>query len=61
MDEERTELIVLLESIKENITRNPGKKTWAGIVMVNGLEYHWRVTEKSLEYLAGEDDERISD
>jgi hypothetical protein len=48
MDEERTDLIVLLESIKENITRNPGKKTWAGIVMVNGLEYHWQVTERPI-------------
>jgi hypothetical protein len=61
MDEERTELVILLEAIKENIMRNPGKGIWFGIIMCNGKEYHWKVTEKSLDYLAGEDDERIPD
>jgi len=58
MDEERTELVILLETIKENIMCNPGKGIWIGIIMCNGKEYHWKVTEKLLDYLAGEDDER---
>jgi hypothetical protein len=48
MESERTELIILLESIKENIKHNPGKGIWAGIVMVNGLEYRWKVTERPI-------------
>jgi hypothetical protein len=54
MDEERTELVILLETIKENIMRNPGKGIWIGIIICNGKEYHWKVTEKPLDFLVKE-------
>ncbi len=49
MEEERTELIVLLETIKQNILHNPGKKAWAGIVYCNSREYCWKVTERPID------------
>lgn len=55
MEEERTEYIILLETIRENIRRNPGLKCWQGIVICNSKEIHWRVTEKRMNCLKGED------
>jgi hypothetical protein len=52
--EERTEIIVLLESIKNNILHNPGKKVWAGVVLFNSKEYYWKITEKPLGILIKE-------
>jgi hypothetical protein len=43
-----TEFVILIESIKENIKRNPKKGIWVGLVMVNGKEYHWKVTERNI-------------
>jgi len=48
MENERTEIIILLETIKENIKNNPDMKCWQGIILVNSKEYHWRVTERDL-------------
>ena len=45
METEKTEHIIVIESIKENILHNPKKGIWFGLVMVNGKEYHWKVTE----------------
>jgi len=49
MEIERIEIIVLLESIKENILHNPNKGIWTGIVLCNSREYHWRITERPIE------------
>lgn len=54
METERTEIIVLLESIKENIKCNPKSGLWQGIVMCNSKEYHWKVTEKPIDVLMEE-------
>lgn len=48
IENERTEIIILLETIKENIKNNPDMKCWQGIILVNSKEYHWRVTERDL-------------
>lgn len=43
-----TEFVILIESIKENIKRNSKKGIWVGLVMVNGKEYHWRITKREI-------------
>lgn len=48
METERTELIILIETIKQNILHNPRKRVWEGIVLCNSKEYHWKVTEKDI-------------
>ena len=45
MGTEKIEIIVLLESIKQKILHNPGKKVWVGVVLCNSREYHWKVRE----------------
>ena len=57
MKNKRTEIIILLETIKENINRNPKLGLWQGILMCNSKEYHWRVTEKPLDVLIEEKEE----
>jgi hypothetical protein len=50
MEKERTEIIILLESIKENIMHNPDLGYWQGILISNSKKYHWRVTEKPINF-----------
>lgn len=52
--EERTEIVILLEAIREAIKRNPDRTSWQGKIMVNSQEYYWRITRKSLHFLVGE-------
>lgn len=54
MEEERTEVIILIEAIKEAIKHNPNRTSWQGKIMVNSQEYYWRITRKSLHFLVGE-------
>lgn len=51
METERTEILVLLGIIKENIKNNPNLKCWQGIFRCNSKEISWRVKEKSLDFL----------
>ena len=48
MEAEKTEHIILIETIKQTILHNPKKGIWFGLVLCNGKEYHWKVTERNI-------------